>query len=128
VKRFEVPVKFVFAFILLVSVAFGDLPQRESPHLLHLSEGSGNHRITSRIQTVCPDGACSLCANAVVKLKLLVAKGGRVKDIVPVAGDPQLVQAAINAVSQWRYEPYILVREPVEFETRTTIRSWSCRN
>ncbi|PYV87285.1 MAG: hypothetical protein DMG90_18625 [Acidobacteria bacterium] len=55
-------------------------------------------------------------------------QGWKRQHIVPVAGDPQLVQAAINAVSQWRYEPYILVREPVEFETRTTIRSWSCRN
>jgi len=32
-----------------------------------------------------------------------------------------LVPAAIEAVRQWRYRPYILNNEPVEVETQITV-------
>jgi len=32
-----------------------------------------------------------------------------------------LAQAAIDAVKQWRYRPYMLNGEPVEFDTQITI-------
>jgi protein TonB len=32
-----------------------------------------------------------------------------------------LVQAAMDAVCQWRYRPYILNNEPVEVETQITV-------
>lgn len=32
-----------------------------------------------------------------------------------------LVKAAIDAVSQWRYRPYILNNEPVEVETQILV-------
>jgi protein TonB len=34
-----------------------------------------------------------------------------------VSGPPVLQQAAIDAVRQWRYKPYLLNGEPVEVET-----------
>jgi protein TonB len=34
-----------------------------------------------------------------------------------VSGPPVLQQAAIDAVKQWRYRPYLLNGEPVEVET-----------
>jgi protein TonB len=38
-----------------------------------------------------------------------------------VNGPPLLVKAAIEAVKQWRYRPYILNNEPVEVETQITV-------
>jgi periplasmic protein TonB len=32
-----------------------------------------------------------------------------------------LIPAAIEAVSQWRYRPYILNNEPIEVETQITV-------
>ena len=32
-----------------------------------------------------------------------------------------LVKTALDAVSQWRYRPYILNDEPVEVETQITV-------
>jgi protein TonB len=34
---------------------------------------------------------------------------------------PLLAQAAINAVKQWRYKPYLLNGEPVEVDCHITI-------
>ena len=38
-----------------------------------------------------------------------------------VSGHPLLVRAAIEAVRQWRYRPYVLNGEPVEVETQVTV-------
>jgi periplasmic protein TonB len=38
-----------------------------------------------------------------------------------VSGPALLVQAAVNAVKQWRYKPYVLNDEPVEVETQITV-------
>jgi protein TonB len=32
-----------------------------------------------------------------------------------------LAQAAIDAVSQWRYRPYVLNGEPVDVQTQVTV-------
>jgi len=38
-----------------------------------------------------------------------------------LSGHPMLVPAAIEAVRQWRYRPYVLNSEPVEVETQITV-------
>jgi len=37
------------------------------------------------------------------------------------SGLPILAQAAIDAVKQWRYKPYMIEGEPVEVDSRITI-------
>jgi periplasmic protein TonB len=38
-----------------------------------------------------------------------------------VSGHPMLSPAALDAVKQWRYKPYLLNNEPVEVETTITV-------
>ena len=38
-----------------------------------------------------------------------------------LSGHPMLVPAAIDAVRQWRYKPYVLNSEPIEVETQITV-------
>jgi len=38
-----------------------------------------------------------------------------------VSGHPILVPAALDAVKQWHYRPYLLNGEPVEVETNITV-------
>jgi protein TonB len=40
-----------------------------------------------------------------VKLELIVGANGQVKSVKPLGGHPLLIDAAQNAVKQWRYEP-----------------------
>jgi protein TonB len=39
-----------------------------------------------------------------------------------LSGDPQLAHAAVEAVKQWKYKPYLLNGEPVEIQTQVTVK------
>jgi len=56
-----------------------------------------------------------------VVLLAVIGKDGSVQDVQVESGLPLLAQAAIDAVKQWRYKPYLLNGEPVEVASRITI-------
>src|SRR5215469_6187673 len=56
-----------------------------------------------------------------VVLMAVIGKDGIVQDVRVESGLPILAQAAIDAVRQWRYRPYLLNGEPVEVDSRITI-------
>jgi periplasmic protein TonB len=56
-----------------------------------------------------------------VVLLAVIGTDGSVKDLRLETGLPILAQAAIDAVKQWRYKPYMIDGEPVEVDSRITI-------
>jgi len=56
-----------------------------------------------------------------VVLMAVIGTDGSVKDVRLESGLPLLAQAAIDAVKQWRYKPYMIDGEPVEVDSRITI-------
>ena len=56
-----------------------------------------------------------------VVLNTVITKDGSVQNIKLTCGDPLLVNAAMDAVRQWRYKPYQLNGEPVEAPTTITV-------
>jgi periplasmic protein TonB len=56
-----------------------------------------------------------------VKLEALIAKDGTVQDLKVLSGSPMLVQSAMQAVRQWRYEPTMLNGIPVEVVTEIDV-------
>ena len=56
-----------------------------------------------------------------VVLAAIISKAGTIENLQAISGHPMLVPAAIEAVSQWRYRPYILNNEPIEVETQITV-------
>jgi len=56
-----------------------------------------------------------------VVLMALIGRDGIVQDVRVESGLPILAQAAIDAVRQWRYKPYMIDGEPVEVDSRITI-------
>lgn len=112
--------------ILLGSLGFGALKQ-QGEHRLHMSEAAANRHIKYRVEPRCPYGSCAGCRDAEVNLKVVVAKSGAVREITVVrTPNPELGEAAKNAVRRWTYHRYLLNGSPVEYETYTTIRSWKC--
>jgi periplasmic protein TonB len=56
-----------------------------------------------------------------VVLLAVIGTDGSVKDMRVESGLPLLAQAAMDAVKQWRYKPYMVNGEPVEVDSRITI-------
>ncbi len=56
-----------------------------------------------------------------VKLHAIIARDGSIQSLNAITGHPLLVRAAVEAVEQWRYRPYVLNGEAVEVETFITV-------
>jgi TonB family protein len=56
-----------------------------------------------------------------VVLLLKVDAAGRVRDVTVLSGSPELANAAVAAVRQWRYAPFKLNGKPVDGETNVTV-------
>ena len=54
-------------------------------------------------------------------LSALIGKDGTIQNLKVISGHPMLTQAALDAVKQWRYKPYLLNNEPVEVETQVQV-------
>jgi periplasmic protein TonB len=51
----------------------------------------------------------------------VIGKDGAMENLRLISGHPMLAPAAIQAVSQWRYRPYILNGDAIEVETQITV-------
>lgn len=89
------------------------LPFRSSKIL----EGS----LIRRVQPVYPPLARAARIQGPVILAAIISKAGTIDKLQVVSGHPMLVPAAIDAVSQRRYRPYILNNEPIEVQTQITV-------
>jgi len=56
-----------------------------------------------------------------VVLQATISKAGTIENLRVVSGSPLLQQAALDAVAQWRYRPYLLNGQPVEVETTVNV-------
>jgi protein TonB len=57
-----------------------------------------------------------------VILQATISKTGTVENLRAISGHPILIQAALDAVRQWKYKPYVLNGEPVEVETTIKVQ------
>lgn len=57
----------------------------------------------------------------VIVLQATISTTGTIENLRVVSGDPMLRQAALDAVSNWRYRPYLLNGQPVEVETTVNV-------
>jgi periplasmic protein TonB len=74
-----------------------------------------------RVTPVYPPLARGARIQGPVVLAAVISKAGTIENLRALSGHPMLVPAAIDAVSQWRYRPYILNSEPIEVETQITV-------
>ena len=56
-----------------------------------------------------------------VELVATISKSGDISAVKVASGNPQLARAAVDAVKQWKYKPYLLNGEPVEIHTQITV-------
>ena len=78
-------------------------------------------RLVNKVEPVYPHIAVISGVQGEVKLHAIIARNGTIQSLNAVSGHPLLVRAAMDAVGQWRYRPYILNGEAVEVETFITV-------
>jgi TonB family protein len=76
---------------------------------------------TSTVPPVYPPIARAAHVTGTVVLQALISKDGNVRALSVISGPPMLYGAAIDAVRQWHYKPYLLNGEPVEVDTHVTV-------
>jgi len=57
-----------------------------------------------------------------VQLKAIIGSDGKIKNLTVVSGNPLLVDAALDAVKHWTYQPTLLNGVPVEVKTEIVVR------
>ena len=77
--------------------------------------------LVHRVQPEYPPLARAARIQGSVQLRALISTQGTIENLQVQSGHPMLVSAAVNAVKQWRYRPYILNGEPVEVETQIMV-------
>lgn len=87
-------------------------------YLSHLDPGM----LINRVEPVYPRIAIMTRQQGVVVLQAVIAKDGRISELHALQGPPPLlIQAALNAVSQWRYKPYVLNGQAVPVQTEIRV-------
>jgi protein TonB len=102
---------------LLSTTAHPAAPVVAVPKRLRVSTGISEGLLMHKVEPVYPIIAQRAHVQGTVELKALISKEGTIQNLQLVKGHPLLVSAAIDAVKQWRYRPYILNGEPIEVET-----------
>ena len=74
-----------------------------------------------RVQPEYPALARLAHIQGAVLLRAMISRQGTIEDLQAVSGPPLLIKAAIEAVQQWRYRPYVLNGDPVEVDTQITV-------
>jgi protein TonB len=62
-------------------------------------------KVKNRVSPEYPEIAKRMGLTGVVRLQIVVSPNGTVKDTKVIGGHPILVNAAVDAVKKWRFEP-----------------------
>ena len=71
-------------------------------------------KLIKQVIPIYPPLARSTRISGVVHLVGIIAKDGTIRNLQVLSGHPLLTKAALDAVSQWIYQPTLLSGEPVE--------------
>jgi protein TonB len=91
------------------------------PRRISISQGVTKGMLVHQPQPAYPEIAKAARIQGNVILQAVISRDGSIQDLQLVSGHPMLVPAAIEAVKQWRYRPYLLNGQPVEVETTITV-------
>lgn len=90
-------------------------PETAAP-ITRLRVGSGVQAalIVNKVIPIYPALARIARISGTVRFTAIIARDGTIQNLTLVSGHPMLVQAATEAVRQWRYRPTLLNGDPVE--------------
>ena len=99
--------------MLLALLVCGAAAQSNPPEQVQVPSGVSQGLLIYKVQPIYPELARQARVQGTVVLQAVIDKDGSIKDLTVTSGHPMLIQAALDAVKQWRYKPYYLNGEPV---------------
>jgi protein TonB len=87
----------------------------------HISKGVMEGMLIYKVVPRYPSIAVAVHASGTVVLEATISRGGTIENLRVASGPALLQQAALDAVKQWRYRPYLLNGEPVEVATTVNV-------
>ena len=99
------PVKRGFVTLVLGLMLSGLVSLEPAAFPQEASQDEGRRKPTAKVQPKYPALARQLKLSGKVKLEATVSPDGRVKQTRTIGGSPVLVNAAMDAIRMWRYEP-----------------------
>src|SRR6202167_4247654 len=97
------------------------VPKVATPQRVRVSAGVTSGLLVRKVNPVYPPLARQARISGTVVLRAVIGKDGSIQNLSLVSGHPMLAPAAIDAVKQWKYKPYLLNGEPVEVDTEVLV-------
>jgi periplasmic protein TonB len=98
------------------------VPKVATPTRIRVSSGVTQGLLVRRVEPQYPQMAKIARVQGAVVLAAVIGKDGAIQNLHVVStASPLLNGAAMDAVKQWKYKPYILNGEPVEVDTNITV-------
>ena len=97
------------------------VPKAATPQRVRVSQGVSQGLLVKKVQPAYPPLARQARIQGQVVLQAEISKDGSIENLRLISGHPMLAPAAIEAVKQWRYKPYMLNGEPVAVETTVMV-------
>jgi len=77
--------------------------------------------LVHRIDPTYPAIAKTAGVQGIVLVRAVISSYGRIEQAQVISGSPLLSAAALEAIRQWKYRPYVLNGTPIEVETEITV-------
>ena len=97
------------------------VPKIATPTRVRVSSGVSSGLLIRKVSPTYPPLARQARIQGTVVLQAQISKDGNIQNLQLISGHPMLAPAAIEAVKQWKYKPYLLNGEPVEVETQVQV-------
>jgi periplasmic protein TonB len=97
------------------------VPKIATPQRVRVSSGVQSGLLIRKVPPAYPPLARQARIQGSVLLQAQISKEGNIENLQLISGHPMLAPAAIEAVKQWKYKPYLLNGEPVEVETQVQV-------
>ncbi len=97
------------------------VPKVAAPQRVRVSQGVSAGLLVRKVNPTYPPLARQARISGTVILRAVIGKDGSIQNLSLVSGHPMLAPAAIDAVKQWKYKPYLLNGEPVEVDTEVQV-------
>jgi TonB family protein len=88
---------------------------------MHVSAAVIAGNLLTRVDPIYPEIARAAKVEGAVVLHAIIGKDGSMQSLTAISGPEMLTGAALDAVKDWKYRPYLLNGEPVEVDTTITV-------